>query len=206
MKHCPYCAEEIQDDAIKCKFCGEWLEQNSKSHGDALSSTQIVVVQSRKSRGVAACLAIFLGGIGIHKFYLNQSGWGIIYLLFCVTFIPAIVGFIEGLIYAFMSDEEFDKRFNQFSFEQHKINMTRVDEQIASNNEADESGIIYTAIIVWDSAKVRSEPSSTSRILERLSKGVKVEVINISDQWVKVVVPDSALEGWMLESSMDRLI
>jgi uncharacterized protein YgiM (DUF1202 family) len=84
--------------------------------------------------------------------------------------------------------------------------MTRVDKQIASNNEADESRIIYTAIIVWDSAKVRSEPSSTSRILERLSKGVKVEVINISDQWVKVVVPDSALEGWMLESSMDRLI
>jgi len=29
MKNCPYCNEQIQEDAIKCKFCGEWLNKNN---------------------------------------------------------------------------------------------------------------------------------------------------------------------------------
>lgn len=47
---------------------------------------------------VYALLGIFLGSFGIHKFYAGKIGMGVLYLLFCWTFIPGLIGFIEGII------------------------------------------------------------------------------------------------------------
>ncbi|MEH6954801.1 NINE protein [Neobacillus drentensis] len=66
-----------------------------------------------KSKTTAGILGILLGGIGAHKFYLGRPGIGILYLLFCWTYIPTIVGFIEGILYLVASPDDFARKHDK---------------------------------------------------------------------------------------------
>lgn len=91
-KYCQECGKIINVKAVICPHCG-------------------VRVLGNNSKIVAALLAFFLGGFGIHKFYLGQTGMGIVYLLFCWTLIPGFIAFIEGIIFLIMSDEVFNQKY-----------------------------------------------------------------------------------------------
>lgn len=64
-----------------------------------------------KNKTTAALLAIFLGGIGAHKFYLKKYLWGIAYLIFCWTYIPSIIGLIEGIMYLCTTESDFQTKY-----------------------------------------------------------------------------------------------
>jgi len=106
-KYCSECGSIINIKAEICPKCGvrQMYPQASNSIG--------VLADNGKSRFAAFLLALLFGWIGVHKFYLGQIGWGVIYALFFWTGIPAIAGFIECILLITMSDDEFNRRFGQ---------------------------------------------------------------------------------------------
>ena len=104
-KFCSECGAVIKAKAEICPKCGV---RQLPPPGIYISTTP-----DGKSKLIAALLALFLGGFGVHKFYLGRAGWGVVYLLFCWTFIPAIVGFIEGILLLVMSDSDFDRKYGK---------------------------------------------------------------------------------------------
>lgn len=79
-----------------------WLSGRTYKH----TSTK-----KEKSHTVAGLLAIFLGGVGAHKFYLGNILLGILFLIFCWTGVPIIVGIVEGILYLDCPQNQFMQRY-----------------------------------------------------------------------------------------------
>jgi TM2 domain-containing membrane protein YozV len=79
MKYCPNCGAETGSEAVICTKCG-------------LSLT----AAAPKSRLAAGLLGIFVGGFGVHRFYLGYMGTGIVQIL--VTLVTLGVGSLWGII------------------------------------------------------------------------------------------------------------
>ena len=55
----------------------------------------------RVNKVIYILVAIFLGGIGVHKFYADKVGQGLLHLAFFWTGIPSIVAIVHAIIVAF---------------------------------------------------------------------------------------------------------
>ncbi|MBB3227123.1 TM2 domain-containing membrane protein YozV [Luteibacter sp. Sphag1AF] len=92
--YCRECGKQVSDSASSCPGCGA-----------------AVAVTGTKSHIAAGVLALVVGGLGVHKFYLGRTGQGILYLIFCWTFIPSLISFIEGIIYLCTNERDFQAKY-----------------------------------------------------------------------------------------------
>lgn len=120
--YCHNCKAETSENAIVCMKCGVGLQDESKPSKNSSFSNHNNVESKRVAAGI---LALTLGGIGIHKFYLGYNSAGIMHIILALVITPIItaitLGFgafimfpiifiiplIEGIKYLTSTDESF---------------------------------------------------------------------------------------------------
>jgi TM2 domain-containing membrane protein YozV len=84
-----------------------------------------------RSKTTAALLAFFLGGLGIHQFYLGNYFRGILFLLFSWTFIPIFIGVIDFLILLIMNEVNFNQKYNKVKIS-NQVTKVVIDDKLPS--------------------------------------------------------------------------
>ena len=87
VKFCPNCAAEPDPSAVVCVKCGVALNDTGAAG-------------TGKSKVTAGLLGIFLGGFGIHRFYLGYTTIGVIQIVVTIFTLGfgALWGFVEGIL------------------------------------------------------------------------------------------------------------
>ena len=94
-KICPYCGTEIREEDQFCSGCGA-----ATGNPGPVYQGQVVGSKPRRSKLVAGLLGIFVGGFGIHNFYLGNISMGVIQIVVTLLTcgVGSIWGFIEGIL------------------------------------------------------------------------------------------------------------
>ncbi len=99
---CVNCGKELSNQATSCPNCGHPVRTPGMSPGFRSDKTV-----SPKSRLAALLLCIFLGGLGIHRFYVGKVGTGVLMILTLGGFgIWVLVDFIMIVVGGFKDIDE----------------------------------------------------------------------------------------------------
>ena len=95
-----------------CRACGHLIHVTATSCPSCGAQQQQVAPKSIKSQTVAVLLTAFLGGLGMHRFYLGKPVSGIFYFLFSWTGLPSVIAVFEVYYITFMSQEAWARKYN----------------------------------------------------------------------------------------------
>ncbi len=112
---CPHCGAPVIRDVF-CPSCGTKVPENVKfcpNCGGQIYPVSETAKAGKKDKLVAGLLAIVLGGLGIHYFYLGKTTAGVLTIVISLVScgIWPVVMLIQGILMLIMSEEDFDSKY-----------------------------------------------------------------------------------------------
>lgn len=101
---CTQCGNKLELNDTICSNCGRLIKGNKVVEEVEAIKVEEIKKTNSKNKIVAGLLGVFLGGFGVHNFYLGYYGKAIAQLLITVlscctlSFVSSIWGFIEGIL------------------------------------------------------------------------------------------------------------
>lgn len=100
-QYCANCGGELAPNAFACMSCGVAADFGAQNTAVAKTNTGSSILENGgwcpadKEKIVAILLCFFIGGLGIHNFYLGEAKKGILKLLTCWFFLGGILALID---------------------------------------------------------------------------------------------------------------
>lgn len=98
----------LEVESVFCRNCGSSITATAQACPRCHADQNL----NSKSKITAGLLALFLGGLGFHRFYLGQW-WGLFYLLFWGTGIPSLISLIEAIVFFCTSDQNWKAKYGR---------------------------------------------------------------------------------------------
>lgn len=124
MKYCQNCNTQHPDSAQFCPQCGNpltFVQSTPPPYGSQYQSDEYAYGNDAfspsgpegKSRGVAGLLAILVGYLGVHYFYLGKVGGGLLTILLCAVTcgLWSILVLVQGILMLCMTNREFERKY-----------------------------------------------------------------------------------------------
>lgn len=113
MKQCPNCKQYVDDNATFCSYCGYNFATPPYNNPAASDNAFDACGPEGKSRGVAALLAILIGGLGIQYFYLGKNTAGVLSILLSLVTcgLWSVIAVIQGILMLCMTNQQFRTKF-----------------------------------------------------------------------------------------------
>jgi uncharacterized protein YgiM (DUF1202 family) len=194
MKKCPFCAEEIQDEAIVCRFCGKEIisatardlaerwgylsEEERKTHWGAMSESQQRELRAALDQMSAAKPAVrATPAEKPAKRKTSPAAWGCLFLILLLAAIILIPKMFTG------------------------PTTTRVRRSTSSpSGQRQPARLPDKSLFAKGAINIRSGPSTSNTVVKKASPGERLDYVDSQGEWFKLKTNESGTEQWVHSS------